>query len=616
MPAKPGLASGPKRSSFPVLKAAVLTVIGLYALLVAAWGVDMARHNDRAMRGVQLTSVDVGGLDRTELEDTVDGLTNDLGDLPLEVTVGDATVITDPVSLGARLDRNRMVDEALAARRSGLFFIRPLTWAAGLFSTETIEARYLVDTDVAGDAATEVIENELDQAIEPTLQLEGSRMTVTPGSPGVAIEPREIVGRLPAAIEAGEPYELTLIPRDSEPEFETATISELADEINDRTEEAIAFQVLDDEAEVSPRMLKSWIDLEVVDGEPTWVVSEERALEDLKPLFPGLGAEDQQATFKVVNEEPIIVPASETVICCATGISEDLRRAIDRSLPAMVTEEDENGEEIEVQPLRTITLAPEVTGFDEGVAELESLGIVEQVSTFTTKHACCANRVTNIQRFADLMQGVIIRPGEELSLNGFVGMRTRENGFVADGAIALGNFEQQVGGGISQYATTFFNASFFAGVEFLEYQSHSIYISRYPRGREATISWRKPDLKIRNNTEYGILVWNEYTPTSITVSFYSTKHLTVEALPLKRSSDRQCRIDITPRLITYPDGSQSEDRVFASYRPGEGLDCNGNSTTPEEDPPEPAAQTAAPPPAPAPAPDPPAPAPGEVLPGG
>jgi vancomycin resistance protein YoaR len=141
-----------------------------------------------------------------------------------------------------------------------------------------------------------------------------------------------------------------------------------------------------------------------------------------------------------------------------------------------------------------------------------------------------------------------------------------------------------VGGGVSQYATTFFNAAFFAGIEFVEYQSHSIYFSRYPRGREATISWRRPDLKVRNTTPYGILVWNTYTPTSITVSFYSTKHLEVEALPLRRSSDRQCRIDITPRVITYEDGTTAEDRVFASYRPGQGLDCNGNPTTPPEEP--------------------------------
>ncbi len=35
---------------------------------------------------------------------------------------------------------------------------------------------------------------------------------------------------------------------------------------------------------------------------------------------------------------------------------------------------------------------------------------------------------------------------------------------------------------MSQFATTLFNAAFFAGLDFGEYQSHSIYISRYPQG--------------------------------------------------------------------------------------------------------------------------------------
>ena len=79
---------------------------------------------------------------------------------------------------------------------------------------------------------------------------------------------------------------------------------------------------------------------------------------------------------------------------------------------------------------------PHVEGCDAYDQAKNALGIIEQVSTFTTEHACCQNRVTNIQRFADLTQGLVVRPGEELSLNGFVGRRTTEKGFVADGAIA------------------------------------------------------------------------------------------------------------------------------------------------------------------------------------
>ena len=54
---------------------------------------------------------------------------------------------------------------------------------------------------------------------------------------------------------------------------------------------------------------------------------------------------------------------------------------------------------------------------------------------------------------------------------------------------------EAVGGGISQFATTLFNAAFFAGLDIPEYQSHSIYITRYPYGREATLSYPAPDLE-------------------------------------------------------------------------------------------------------------------------
>ena len=105
---------------------------------------------------------------------------------------------------------------------------------------------------------------------------------------------------------------------------------------------------------------------------------------------------------------------------------------------------------------------------------------------------------------------------------------TEENGFVEAGAINKGVFIESVGGGISQYATTFFNAAFFAGLEFLQYQSHSLYLDRYPYGREATISWPHVDLVVRNTTPYPILVWNSYTDTSITVTMYSTKWIEVQ----------------------------------------------------------------------------------------
>ena len=151
------------------------------------------------------------------------------------------------------------------------------------------------------------------------------------------------------------------------------------------------------------------------------------------------------------------------------------------------------------------------------------LRITELVSEFTTNYPCCPPRVTNIKRAAALLDGTIILPGKAFSLNGALGKRTEAKGFVSAPQIFNGRFEEAVGGGISQVATTLFNAAFFAGVELVEHHAHQFYISRYPMGREATVSWGGPELIFRNDWPAAILMKLEATDSGITVRFFSTK---------------------------------------------------------------------------------------------
>jgi vancomycin resistance protein YoaR len=121
------------------------------------------------------------------------------------------------------------------------------------------------------------------------------------------------------------------------------------------------------------------------------------------------------------------------------------------------------------------------------------------------------------------MDGTIVRPGERFSLNEVLGRRTTERGFVEAPQIYNGRLEDAVGGGVSQIATTTYNAAFFAGVQIVEHQPHEFYISRYPMGREATVSWGGPELIWRNDWPAAILVKAYADSDSITVELYSSK---------------------------------------------------------------------------------------------
>jgi vancomycin resistance protein YoaR len=117
-------------------------------------------------------------------------------------------------------------------------------------------------------------------------------------------------------------------------------------------------------------------------------------------------------------------------------------------------------------------------------------------------------------------------------------------------------------------------------MDFVEYRSHTIYFSRYPYGREATISNPAPDLVFVNNTAYPILIWTSYTEESITVSMYSTKNVTVDELDQRTSRYGVCTHVETDRERTFADGRKVVDTIVADYRPAEGIDCNGDRIPP------------------------------------
>ena len=169
---------------------------------------------------------------------------------------------------------------------------------------------------------------------------------------------------------------------------------------------------------------------------------------------------------------------------------------------------------------------------------VQAYGITEVIGEFTTG-GFATDSGQNIQRVAEEVQGAIVLPGATFSLNGYTGKRSVDEGYVEAGIIQEGVASRAVGGGISQFATTLFNASYFAGMEDVEHQTHSYYISRYPPGREATV-FENPDgssvidLQFNNDYPTAILIETVWTPDDITVRIWGTKTVEVESIAGER----------------------------------------------------------------------------------
>ena len=109
-------------------------------------------------------------------------------------------------------------------------------------------------------------------------------------------------------------------------------------------------------------------------------------------------------------------------------------------------------------------------------------------------------------------------------------MRGTAQGFVESGIIIDGRGGTAVGGGISQFATTLYNASYFAGMTDVAHTPHSYYISRYPAGREATVYEGAIDLQFKNDSEYPVQISTSVGGGNVTVRLMGVKTVNVESV--------------------------------------------------------------------------------------
>ena len=181
-------------------------------------------------------------------------------------------------------------------------------------------------------------------------------------------------------------------------------------------------------------------------------------------------------------------------------------------------------------PARTVTIRlvpvlPKVT-----TAAALGWHIVAPISTFTTQFPVNPPRTNNIKAAVATLNGTMVLPGGQFSLNATLGERTAAKGYQRAPVIYAGRLVSDYGGGVSQVSTTTFNAAFFSGVRIDQHTPHSFYIARYPEGREATVSWPDVDQKWTNDTGSGILIQASVEGNNLAVTLWGTKKWDIEAV--------------------------------------------------------------------------------------
>ncbi|MEX2292795.1 MAG: VanW family protein [Acidimicrobiales bacterium] len=550
---------------------AILIPVVIVVLIVAAWAVDTSRGG--VPRNVRLAGMTIGGLSEDELSARLAVAAEDFATTRVEIVAGDATYQTTALELGLTVNRDLTVTSALDIASHGFVLWRPIDWVASFINSREAPWIFQVSDEQVAAAIIELEGDARMPPVEPSVEVVDGALHVTPGRDGRGIDPAQLGAALPGAAAdtpAGRAIRVKVTPGPIPPLGGASEARAAVSGAEARIGEPIEVQTVEGSRAIEPGELRDWLMLvSHFDGTVTAELDPARVAAGLQAKFADIDDGPVDARFSVKDGTPVILPDRPGRICCGADSAAVIDGALRNDLHRVRLDLVEGPAAFTVADARKLGIREAIGGshaWRDGTATTAGHG-------FTTYHAASGARVVNIHRIADLVRGAVIPPGETFSVNDHVGKRTLARGFVYAGAISNGEHVDEIGGGISQFATTAFNAAFFAGLDIDEYQAHSEYFDRYPFGREATMGFPAPDLKITNNTPYGVLIWPSYTNTSLTVTLYSTPYAMGEQTAITEGTSGNCRIVTTTRTRTFPDGSTDTDKFRARYRPGPGQRC-------------------------------------------
>jgi vancomycin resistance protein YoaR len=495
-------------------------VLLLVVALLVLWGLQ----RDRALPGVTLAGLDVGGQDAGEIRETIAPVVQARESDAVTLTFGDERFELVPQDIGYAVDVDASVEAALSIGREGL----PGDVTTRLRAYRTTTQVELVERTERADIvdAVDAIADDLDR------EERDAAVTVDPDSIEVervlslgAIEVRrdEAVELVERAIVSPGPDELAL-PVDTTPQpVADEDVDEVAAQVERALAEELVLEASGESLTLVPSDLARLVEVRAAEGGTTGrtlelVVTEERVEDVLGEVARGrFDVAPQDASFESSRTPPSTfddqgtttfrpLEASVTVVEGREGARFDAGTAA-----SQLTELLRDG-------ARSAQVRLETVEAELSTERARGLQPTHVIGTFTTYYQAGQTRNTNIQLLADTVDGAVVLPGEQFSINNISGERTCEKGYEPAGTIIRGELVDTCGGGVSQFGTTTFNAAFFAGVQLDQWRAHSWYISRYPMGREATLSYPELDVRFTNTTDGAIIVRASHTDTSVTVT--------------------------------------------------------------------------------------------------
>ncbi len=490
-----------EQTSTPAISRRTLILVGAgtAAVIAVLLGV-FAAANDAVRPGTTVSGVAIGGMSIDEaigvLEKSVGAKVN----RKIEISAGDQVFEVRPRAAGITLDAQATVEQGTATG------FNPFRVLFDFIGSREIEPVIAVDQDALVDSVASIADVVNLNPVEPRLSVTKNKITLTPGSDGLAVDREALGTQIVAAVT--QPRSTIVAPLGVTPPRVSAADASAAEKL---AQQAVASPVTvsvgETTATLAPETIAQALSFTTQGNQLSPELDGAILHASIANALKRAETPGRDASFKIANGSPFVVPS-----VVGTGVSDsELATAVLGVLSA-----EGNSRSVSV-PLGI--REPELT-----TAAAQQLGINDKLSSFTQNFPYAAYRVTNIGQAARYIDDTILMPGETFSMNDTIKERTVKNGYTVGTIIGPGGvFEDALGGGVSAATTAMWTAAFFAGMERTDTRAHSLYISRYQPGLEATVAWGFFDMKFTNDSPTAVLIKTKMTNSSMKVTFWGTR---------------------------------------------------------------------------------------------
>lgn len=462
----------------------------------------------RAYPGIRLANSDVGGMRQSQILDLLKKQEKNMENVSLKWGVNEWQVPLG--TLGLEYAWESTTQQILSVGRSGDFLNRFKAKAAGLLGKINLEP--VVKLDLAKiDEAIATISAQIDvPAMEPEIVKVGlpAKVLVSKGENGQEVNRDLLRERILVAVTGLKTNQIEIPVTDIRPE--------LSDEqVNKATEQAekllgktitVKFEEENQEWTVEDETLLTWMNL----ASEGW--NHLKIKNWIDELAKTVDRPAQNATFRWVGENKVeeFRPAKPGIKVASEQMTAEIMDKL-KALSELGTDQN--------VALLVEHAEPDITNGD-----VNNLGIKELIgkgeSWFT---GSITNRIFNLKKASDLLNGRLVAPGETFSFNEAVGEISSDTGYkqayiIKEGKTILGD-----GGGVCQVSTVLFRAILNAGLPILARTPHAYRVSyyevNYQPGFDATVFQPAPDFKFSNDTPAHILIQTVYDEANKYLAF-------------------------------------------------------------------------------------------------